>query len=161
VERKEWTGGCAHQTSQANGGADAEDDDALHKADGGGGEGDAALDLPVDGGDGPGEPDSEEDVDRVGAGDVTQRCIRGLLLLSRNLCTTQPIPQISIASEHAQDFVKSRGRETRKVKTPPNMKEQLRTGEHKSKMVNVYGNLGTSRNKISQTLSAAGEGDET
>mmetsp|Transcript_33819 Transcript_33819/g.60415 ORF Transcript_33819/g.60415 Transcript_33819/m.60415 type:complete len:240 (-) Transcript_33819:1788-2507(-) len=74
-----------HQTSQANGGADAEDDDALHKADGGGGEGDAALDLPVDGGDGPGEPDSEEDVDRVGAGDVTQRCIRGLLLLSRNL----------------------------------------------------------------------------
>ena len=38
-----------------------------------------SLGLPVDGGDGPGDADAEEDVDGVGARHVAHRVVRGLV----------------------------------------------------------------------------------
>ena len=39
-----------------------------------------ALGPPVDGGDGPGDADAEEDVDGVGAGHVAHGRVRGVVL---------------------------------------------------------------------------------
>ena len=45
----------------------------------------SAAGLVVDGGDGPGDADAEEDVDGVGAGHVTHGVVRGLVLDSGGL----------------------------------------------------------------------------
>ena len=45
----------------------------------------SAAGLVVDGGDGPGDADAEEDVDGVGAGHVTHGVVRSLVLDSGGL----------------------------------------------------------------------------
>ena len=44
-----------------------------------------SLRLPVDGGDGPCDTDTKEDIDSIGASDVTDRVVSGFILNSSSL----------------------------------------------------------------------------